>query len=221
MLVASLVVSIPLTVLPLLLLRRRSQGTRHASAPRSLLFFTALGLGFVFVELALVQNFVMFLGHPVYALSTVLVALLGWTAVGSLSTERIEPEAAAAVARSRALVLTAALVLAGLVLGAALQWCVGLPLVVRIAMTILLLAPLGLLMGSQAPLGIKVMGAGAPGLIPWAWGLNGLASVIATALGTLLALLSGFSSLLFAGAVVYLGAGLIVPHLRDEPAAAE
>jgi hypothetical protein len=91
--------------------------------------------------------------------------------------------------------------------------------VARIALTIILLAPLGLLMGSQAPLGIKVMERGAPGLIPWSWGLNGLASVIATALGTLLALHYGFSSLLFAGASVYLGAALIMPRLREETAA--
>jgi hypothetical protein len=112
-------------------------------------------------------------------------------------------------------------VVAALILGPLLRAAVSLPFVVRLFVTLLLLTPLGLLMGSQAPLGIRLAEARAPELIPWCWGLNGVASVVATATGTLLALHGGFSALLLAGGVVYLIAAAVVPGAPEASASAE
>jgi MFS family permease len=214
LLCASVIVSVPLTLGPLFLIRRRlSKGPRRVSTLRALVFFSCIGAGFVFVEVALVQNFVLFLGHPVYALSTVLVALLAWTGVGSWLTSNIAPGLAQEHARLRSLVLCVLLLVAALGLSKVLGLTVGAPLVIRMLITLVLLAPLGILMGSQAPLAIRLLGEGAAGLIPWCWGLNGLFSVLATALGTLFALHLGFSSLLLAAAAVYALGFVVVPRL--------
>jgi predicted MFS family arabinose efflux permease len=151
----------------------------------------------------------------------VLVALLLSTGIGSLLTARTGAEAARRVASRRALLLVVAVVLAAMTLGPLLRVAVSLPFAVRLIVTLLLLTPLGLLMGSQAPLGIRLVEARAPELIPWCWGLNGVASVVATATGTLLALHGGFSALLLAGGLVYLIAAAVVPDAPKESASAE
>ena len=159
------------------------------------------------------QHLVMFLGHPVYALSAVLVVLLLSTGIGSLLTDRVSIADAARTASRRAEILVALLAVQAVALGPLLRVAVGLPFVARLLITVVLVAPLGLLMGAQAPLAIKIISERAPRLIPWCWGVNGLASVVATAAGTLLALHAGFSALLLAGGLAYLGAVVARPKL--------
>ncbi len=178
-----------------------------------LAFFLCIGAGFVYVEIALMQHLVMYLGHPIYALSTVLVALLLSTGVGSLLTVRVGIERARGAARKRALVLAGALVVYAFALGPLLDGLVGLPFFARLALTLILIAPLGLLLGSQTPLAIQITDARAAELVPWCWGLNGVASVVATALGTLGAMHLGFSSLLLAAAASYVVAALVLPQV--------
>ncbi|MBW2455814.1 MAG: hypothetical protein JRI68_14955 [Deltaproteobacteria bacterium] len=184
---------------------------------RALGFFMCLGAGFVFVELALVQQLVMFLGHPVYALSTVLVALLLTTGIGSLLTAKLDGPRARGAAAFRAQLLVAALLGFALGLGPLLDALVSLPFVVRLGLTVLMITPLGLLMGSQMPLGVKLVAGRAEDLVPWCWGLNGAASVVATALATLVALHLGFAALLLIGAAIYLAASVAVPRAPQEP----
>jgi hypothetical protein len=141
----------------------------------------------------------------------VLLALLLWTGMGSLLTARIGSGDAEVSVRRRAGVLVALLAVYAVALGPALRAAVALPFGARLAIALVMLAPLGLLMGSQAPLGVKLVASRAPELIPWCWGLNGVASVIATASGTLLAMHLGFSALLLAGAAGYLVAAFASP----------
>ena len=197
----------PLLVRRVAILRAPDRGQRL----RSLFFFLGLGAGFVYVEVALVQYFVMYLGHPIYALSTVLVALLLSTGLGSLLTARIGVERAQRAARARAIVLAVLLVVYALFLGRVLGFAVSLPFGLRLALTLGLLAPLGLLLGSQTPLGVRLIDARASDLLPWCWGLNGVASVMATAVGTLVAMHAGFRWLLVAGAATYLASALAAP----------
>lgn len=224
-LVGLLAVSVVLAVIFLLgplALRRAPPGAAPAARGgrvRPLIFFWCLGAGFVFVEVALVQHFVMFLGHPVYALSMVLVALLLWAGVGSLLTGRFDVPSAMPAAMKRAQVLVVALAAYAVALGPALDAAVVLPFAARLVVTLAALAPLGLLMGSQAPLGVKLLEARAPELIPWCWGLNGVASVVATAFGTLVAMHFGFSAVLLSGAASYLIAAASVPKAPPEEAA--
>jgi hypothetical protein len=184
---------------------------------RALAFFSCLGAGFVFVELALVQQLVMFLGHPVYALSTVLVALLLTTGIGSLFTATLDGPRARDAATRRAQLLVALLLGYAVGLAPALDHLVSLPFALRLALTMVMIAPLGLLMGSQMPLGIKLVARRAEALVPWCWGLNGAASVVATALATLVAMHIGFAALLLTGAAVYLLASVVIPRAPRRP----
>jgi hypothetical protein len=208
---ASLAVAAVSLLVPLLAIGRRALA--GAGAARSLLFFWCIGAGFVVVEVSLVQHLVMFLGHPVYALSAVLVVLLLSAGFGSLLTDRVALADASRTASRRAELLVALLAVQAVALGPLLRVAVGLPFVARLLVTVVLVAPLGLLMGAQAPLAIKIISERAPRLIPWCWGVNGLASVVATAAGTLLALHAGFSALLLAGGLAYLIAVLARPRL--------
>jgi hypothetical protein len=223
-LVALLAVSTVIAALCLLgplALRRAPASSAPSPRLRPLLFFASLGAGFVFVELSLVQHLALFLGHPVYALSAVLTALLLWAGLGSLLTAKIEAPLAALSAGRRAQALVVLLALFAVLLGPALSRFVGLPFAARLGLTVLLLAPLGLLMGAEAPLGLKLVASRSPELVPWCWGVSGVAGVIATALGTLTAMHLGYSALLLLSGAAYLVAAAAVPRAPAEETARE
>jgi len=90
----------------------------------------------------------------------------------------------------------------------------GFSFILRVLITVLVLAPLGFLMGMPFPNGIMILEENAPGLIPWVWGINGAASVLASILSMLLALSFGFKMVLVVGALCYLGAWFLIPRLR-------
>jgi len=218
-LIVSVVVGLLLLLLPLLarratILRATDRGARL----RALVFFACIGIGFVLVEVGLVAQFVMFLGHPVYALSAVLCSLLVSSGLGSLWTSRVADASLVGVGSRRAQVLVVLLVVMALGLGDLLRFAVALPLWGRVLTTFALLAPLGLLMGTQAPLAIKLVSKRSESLVPWCWGLGGLASVVATASGTLLAMHVGFSALLLCAAVAYLVASVAMPPAAPQRA---
>ncbi len=137
----------------------------------SLVYFAALGFGFIAVELALLQNLTLLVGHPIYTLSVLLFTLLAFGGIGSALSVRFPIwMACAAVAVIGAI---EALALPRLV--PALLW---LPLWGRIAVAIILIAPLGLAMGMPFPRGLRETGNGTLPAPPFYWGLNGIMSVI-------------------------------------------
>jgi len=192
--VSALVILGPLLVAPSLKVRPAIAKSRVA------LYFTALGLGYLFLEMAFIQRLVLFLSHPVTSVTTVLSAFLVFSGLGSLLGERIRLR--------RATTGIALLVLA---------YLAGLPFVLRAffevadaartLIAILLIAPLGFLMGIPFPRGIGILAERSPALAPWAWAVNGCASVLAPPLATLLAMSFGFRAVLAAAAALYLLAG--------------
>jgi hypothetical protein len=182
-----------LTVLSLALIAAPLAFTARARRPpvSSLGFFVAIGLGFLVLEVALIQRFVLFLGFPTYALSVVLFALLLSTGVGSLLADRIrEPRRALSIALTVTCIL-----IAGSVVGLAplLSSLIGLPFATRVGVTVALLAPMGIAMGMAMPLGLGRLATLHPSGVPWAWGVNGVASVVASVLGVTVAILAGFT----------------------------
>ncbi len=163
---------------------------------RMLIYFTMLGLGFLFIEIPLAQHFILFLGHPVIALAVVLFAILLFSGLGSLTAPRWSLLAALG-----SLVIVA--ILMPVVLPAIFRLVLGWPLAARIVVSILCLAPLGVLMGVPFARGLAIIEKQAPGLIPWAWAVNGSASVISGVLAVMLALSWGFSIVLWIGAATY------------------
>ncbi len=200
LLILVLLASLVLVLLPLVLLRGRGQ-TRHGG--RIFLYFLLLGIGYLFVEIPLLQRFILFLSHPVYALASVLFGLLTFSGLGSLVSPRLP---------LRRVMVGLILLLAGypLLLPALFHGLLGFPLAVRVAASVIMLAPLGFLMGVPFPAGIRLVGRIAPGLVPWAWAINGCASVLSSILAVMIAISQGFSRVLLAGGLAYALALLVV-----------
>jgi hypothetical protein len=192
--------SVVLIALPLAF-AKKGEGETKGLRGRTLAYFGLLGLGFLFVEIPLMQRFILFLGQPVYAFAAVVASLLFFSGLGSLAAPRLAP-------RRTLPFLVAAALIYPLGLPFLLDGLMGAPLGVRLLATALCLAPLGFLMGTPFPGGLAWLQERAPGLVPWAWAVNGCLSVLASVLAAMVALSAGFSWVLAAGAVAYAGAWL-------------
>ncbi|CAN7315550.1 SAM-dependent methyltransferase [Variovorax sp. LjRoot290] len=167
------------------------------SRGRVLVYFMAIGFGFMFIEIAFIQKFVLFLGHPLYAVAVVLFAFLLFAGIGSRVAARAVPVAAVAGAIALAAVLC--LLLLPLLFRHAMGW----PEAARILLSVALIAPLAFFMGMPFPLGLARVEAADVRLVPWAWGINGCASVTGAVLATLLAIHLGFTAVVLAALLLY------------------
>jgi len=197
--------AVVLIVLPLLLRGKwRAESGVTTSTLHALIYFTVLGLGFLFIEIPLVQRLILFVGKPVYALAVVLFGLLMFSGIGSLLSGRVPWRGALFTLALLALVYP-------VLLQGVFQWALGLPLATRFVISVISLAPLGILMGMPFPKGIHWLERASPEVIPWAWSVNGAVSVVASVLAALVALSAGFTVVLVAGAICYGVAGIIFP----------
>jgi len=220
MLLVSSVLSALFVLSPFALVRERWV-LLPAKAPAAL-YFAALGLGFMFFEIALIQKLTLLLGYPTYTLTVTLFALLVFSGLGSLVAERYVDR------RDRAL-LALALVLVGLTgffqygIDPIVDGLVGHALPVRIVFAVLVLAPLGLCLGAFMPLGlitVSRLSVHRGEYVAWGWALNGVFSVIGSILATILSMSYGFRTVLLIAAVVYvLAAGVLrrIPLVRPAP----
>jgi SAM-dependent methyltransferase len=178
------------------------------------LYFTAIGLAFLFVEIASIQRFTLFLSHPLYAIAVVLAGFLVFAGLGSGLAARLEqwlrarggPDALPLVAGAIA-TLSIAYVFGLPVLFARLM---ALPDAARIVLSLALIAPLALFMGMPFPLVLARLRERAPDFVPWAWGINGCASVASAILATLLTIGLGARTVVLVAAGLYLLAAAIV-----------
>jgi hypothetical protein len=193
------ILAVVLIVLPLLD-RTAALAAEPALACQVLGGGAALGLGFIGIEIALIQSFQLFLGGPAVALGAVLFALLGAAGLGSRAAERTTPRDLARVMPAIAL------------LGAAYAFLLpplthvlaGAPALVRVGLAIVLTAIPGFLMGMPFPLLIRLIAARRPALVPWAWAANGSFSVLGSVLVTFAAMFFGFRIVTLACAAIYL-----------------
>ena len=171
---------------------------------RTMVFFAAIGLGFLLLEIALIQRFVLFLGFPTYALSIVLFSLLLSTGVGSLLSAR--------VADPRRALLTALTFACGLLAVAAvglqplLAALIDLPFAARVALSVAMLAPAGVALGMAMPIGLTRLSGLHPGAVPWAWAVNGVTSVLASVLAVGVAITWGLTAVVVLALACYLAA---------------
>ncbi len=193
--------------LPLRLLAAR--GRKVPNSLRYIAFFGGIGLGYLAVEVALLQKFGLFLGHPNFALSVVLASLLLTTGLGSLFSKEIVARVGrlrfVAYAFGVLVLLEHALVLPSL------PRLIGLPFPTRCLVAFACVAPIGLCLGTFFPTALEQLKANAPAFAPWAWGINGIFSVLAPVLSVGVSMSWGMSALLLAAVPVYLAAGLAFP----------
>jgi hypothetical protein len=167
------------------------------------------------LEVAVLQRFVLLLGHPVYSLTVTLFSLLLGTGVGSLLTRRVPAESVKRVTLY-ALIAAALLgVLAALVLERMIDFAIAWPLAARIAAAVALLVPVGVLLGACLPGGMRLLDRAYPEIVPWGWGMNGAFSVIGATTAIFIAMNWGFSVTLLAGALTYLFAASCLKLARS------
>jgi len=166
--------------------------TTHTRRPHltSLGYFAAIGLGFMLLEVVLVQRFVLFLGFPTYALSVVLASLLVSSGLGSWISARFPDTRRGLVRALGVAVILIALSASGL--QPLLRGLIELPLGLRLVVAFVVLMPVGFVLGMAMPLGLRRFQALYPTGIAYAWGVNGIASVLASVLGVAIAVNFGF-----------------------------
>lgn len=172
-----------------------------------LVYFALVGLAFMFVELPLIQIFILYLEQPVYSFSVVLVSILVFAGLGSYVSKSIQPT------RANIFKIIGGIVVLGLLLSAVddslVSSTISLSLGVKIVITMLFTAPLAIGLGMAFPLGMKLLSTHKlQSLTPWAWAINGSTSVLASVLAILLAILLGFQAVIYLGLGFYAFAGL-------------
>jgi spermidine synthase len=213
-LVISVVAVLLFLILPLAFTRGRLR--EKSLTP---LYFIAVGLGYILVEIAFIQRFVLFLGHPTYALTVVIFLMMLSSGAGSLFSRTWLPHTRLAWLP---LVLVIVTLLANVFfLPSRLASLVGLAFGYRLAVSAVILVPLGFVMGMPFPTGLRALAAGSkPGapqtsenLVEWAWAMNAAASVMGSVLAMVIAIQFGLTITLACGAAAYLCALFLTPTL--------
>lgn len=194
-----------LVCLPLRFKMGKLEGLSMRVFPR-LLYFGAIGLGFMLVEISIMQKMTLFLGHPTYSLLVVLFSLLLFTGVGSLLTDLVSTRRLGFHTALSAILVIAVLGLYIAFSSDIFARFMAASLPSRFAVCVMILLPLGLIMGRLFPLGIKSLSGGGEVMVPWAWALNGLASVLGSILAIIVGMWVGFTGCLVLGMLSYIGA---------------
>ncbi len=209
----SVVATLFFVIVPLVALRRGVLGSDRKRKLRVIGYFACIGLAFILVEIGFMQHFVLFLGHPVYALAVVLSSLLISSGIGAGLTTRLDARFGAERARQiTAAALVVILALYGVVLGSIFDALIQLALPLRIVIAALLVSLPGLAMGTFVPAGVRVAGSFGAGLVAWGWGINGATSVVGSVLAIMLSMNVGFTMALFVGVGIYVLAYLALPR---------
>ena len=209
-LVQAAIAGVLLILLPLSRVKRswpRGTGARMGS------YFFLLGLAFLFVEIAFIQKFILFLSHPLYSVAVVLGGFLVFAGIGSACSgkfseivrQKERPPVAIAVAGIAVVTLLYLVLLPML-----FRELIGLQDSIKMALSVVLIAPLAVCMGLPFPIGLTRVADNAPDFIPWAWGINGFASVMSAALATLLAIEFGFTAVVLLALGLYATAAAII-----------
>jgi hypothetical protein len=198
LLVISAAAVLAFLILPLLL--HRGKSTRHMNIG-ALLYFVAIGLGYILVEICLIQRFVLFLGHPTYALTVVVFLLLLSSGAGSFAARR--PNIGLTMMAIVALVLLNVLLLPWL-----LSAAVGLKFAIKLVISAAVLVPLGFLMGMPFPTGLKLLTRSGNATVEWAWAMNAAASVLGSVAAMVVAIHFGLTVALSCAALAYAMAGM-------------
>ena len=205
-LASAVLILLPLRALP------RARGRLSPRLPVAA-YFAALGFAFLFVEMAFLQRFILFLGDPLYSASVVLASFLVFAGLGSASSERLARTRGDAGAARTAVVFIFVLAAGYLVfLPSLLRLFASLLDPARITVSIVLIAPLAFFMGMPFPLGLSRVSDAAPAFVPWAWAINGCASLVGAVLGPLVAMEAGFTGVVALSLVLYPASAIVLAH---------
>jgi hypothetical protein len=195
-------IQVLLASLVLILLPLFSLGWKGSGKLRVLLYFSGIGIGYMFVEIVLIQRFILYFGNPIYSAAAVISSMLICSGIGSFFSSGIYIKK-----RNPAviLVLIVFVILAYTVfLTNILRESISLPLEVKLFLSFMFIAPLSFLMGFPFPLGVRILSINGKEQIPWAWGINGSFSVISTVLAVIIAVELGFTWVMLFASAAYI-----------------
>lgn len=168
------------------------------------LFFASIGLGFMFIELSQMQRLIIFLGHPVYSLVVVLFTLLLSSGLGSYLTNTVKQEHLRKNTITLLILLLLVLGIFGYLTPYAINTFRDSINIIRILMAVVLLFPIGVLMGTAFPLGMRISSENQQSITPWLWGINGAASVSASAIAIIISMAFSINIAFWVGTICYL-----------------
>ena len=199
------VIAFLLIILPLLF--RRNYYKASANKLPTLIYFFSIGTGFMFIEMTLIQTFTKFLGDPIFSVAAILSSILVFSGMGSAVQKHVEMNAIRRM-QTAAGAIIAIMLLYLVVVDPLLQLFIGMGTAVRFIITILLLMPVSFFFGWMFPSGVDVLEQRGGELIPWAWGVDGFASVAAAPLAIILSMSFGFTNVILLGIGFYAVAGI-------------
>lgn len=180
------------------------EGLKTRGSRNCILYFSGLGLGYMLIEIGFMQKFTLFLGHPTYSVSVVLFSLLCFSGVGSLASGRLWGLNLKRTVWASISCLMVLAVIYAFALTPIFQHGLTFPLGTRILISILLIAPLAFFMGMPFPTGLRIVEKESLRFVPWAWAINGSASVMAIFLAGLIAVFAGFTVVTACAVLIYL-----------------
>jgi hypothetical protein len=205
----SLLATIVILSLPPLLLGHRLP--REKGSLRALLFFLFIGAGYILIQVALIQKFVLFLGHPTYALTVIIFSMLLSSGFGSFASKRFLHRDVHKLGSVLMLIGAAILVLSFIVTPIT-ESGVSLPFPIKVLVSVLLISPVGFAMGMPFPTGLTLLEAINPRSVRWAWAINAASSVLGSAAAMFLAIYLGLQLTLVIGGLMYAGAWLSLTY---------
>jgi len=202
-----------------MIFRWRELFSGRKGTPKVITYFACLGIGYMMAEIFLIQRFIYFLTDPVYANSIVLMVLLISSGIGSVVSGKFRAHRKLVVRIAVAGIAAFALFyLFGL--SPVLKALLGAPLVLKALITVLLIAPFGVCLGVPFPSGLSEISEVRPGILPWAWGVNGALSVTGSVLTRLISTSFGFMWVLIGMATLYVLAAIVFPGRKGAEVAA-
>lgn len=203
----SLIATAVILALPPLVLRSRLP--KAPGAIRALVFFLFIGAGYILIQVALIQKFVLFLGHPTYALTVIIFSMLLSSGAGSFASKKVMHGDAGRLRLILGVVAAAVLVLS-FVVTPVVEGGVALPFAGRVLVAVVLIAPVGFAMGMPFPTGLALLETMMPAAVRWAWAINAASSVLGSAAAMFFAIYLGLQMTLIIGACCYLAAWFFV-----------
>jgi hypothetical protein len=199
----SLLLVVAFLIIPLWVRRKEDDMKITAGVIRSVSYFIFIGIGFILIEIALMQKLILYLGHPIFALVVVLTTLLVSAGLGALSTNQFNHRTSRRYGLylfpTIVVVILVTVMLLPVITKVTFDW----PLLMRIIGAVVITAPVGFLLGQPFPLEIIYLDVVERKTIPWCWSLNGAASVLGSVAAVVVAMSLGFQNVLLLGAAFY------------------
>lgn len=217
LLIQSIIIAFFLILLPLLVFRKLGKRKKGISV-RTLFYFGSIGMAYMFVEIILIQQFILFLGHPLYSTSAIIFSLLFASGVGSFFSKKILGQDLRKNLRKSLFLCAGLVVLYLFLLPPFYEALIHLSLALKMGLTFLTVFPLGFLMGFPFPTGIRLLAEQEKELVPWAWATNAYSSVVNSISALMIAFWVGYSFVLILASGGYLLALLFadLSHHRDK-----